>query len=200
MNALNELTGVFKKFPGIGAKSARRMAFYLLKKDKRELEKLAKTITSLKDNLFKCKFCGNMSDENPCKICSDPLRDKKILCVVESVEALYSFEDANIYNGLYHVLDLKSSPFESQDVNSKAIDALLNHIKILNTEIELIIATNPVVESAITYYAIIDAVENSGLPVTKITRLASGLPVGGSVEYADKRTLHTALEMRTAAN
>ena len=200
MNALDELTGVFKKFPGIGAKSARRMAFYLLKKDKRELENLGRKIASLKSSLFKCKYCGNISDENPCKICSDPLRDRKILCVVENVEALYSFEDANIYNGLYHVIEDRGSPFDTKELSQQNINSLLNHIKMLGDGIELIIATNPVIESTLIYYSIIEAVEKSGLPVTKITRLASGLPVGGVVEYADKRTLHTALEMRTTAN
>ena len=186
MDPIGELVNVFKKFPGIGTKSARRIAFYLLKKDKQELVNLGRMIATLKNDLYKCKYCGNISNSDPCPICKDPLRDKKILCVVEDIESLSAFEQAGIYNGLYHVLGEHISPFDGHDISDECLDFLIEHIKKLG-EAEIIIATNPVMEGELTFYAIVNAIKDSGVKFKN----------GGSIEFADKITLHTALDGRT---
>ena len=193
MDRFNDLAEALKKFPGLGRKSARRIAFYLMKQDSSYLAKLGGLIASLREGLCTCGQCGNISDRNPCSICSDPLRDRKTLCIVEDIEALSVFEQAGIYNGIYHVLGGRVSPLDGEDLSDEAIDFLLTHIASLKAE-EVIIATSPKVEGDLTYYTLLDVLRDSG--VTKITRIAYGLPVGGSIEFADKMTLHTALEAR----
>ena len=192
MEALDELTVYLKKFPGIGKKGAKRIAFYLVKQDKKYLSELGSLISGLRDNLFTCEQCGNISDSNPCKICSDPLRDRKTLCIVEDIEAIAVLEDSGVYNGMYHVLG-KLSPLEAPDAEDKALDFLTRHIKSLKSE-EVIVAFTPKVEGDITYYALIDFLKRSG--VKRVTRVAFGLPVGTSIEFADRSTLTTAIEDR----
>ena len=179
MDQLNDLISALKKFPGIGSKSARRIAFYLLKQDSEYLYKLGGLVSSLKKDLCTCELCGNISTRSPCHICTDPLRDRKILCVVEDIEALSAFEQAGIYNGLYHVLGEKVSPLTGQDLADDDINFLLNHVASLKPK-EIIIATSPRFEGDLTYYTLLDVLKNSR--VKKITRLAFGLPVGGSIE------------------
>lgn len=198
MDALNNLIDELKKFPGVGVKSARRIAFHLLKKEPEDLKILGEIISGLKNNMQKCEQCGNISEKNPCSICSNPLRDRKTICVVEDIEALSAFEQAGIYNGIYHVLGEKVSPFEGENLSDESIDFLIKHIKKSNAE-EIIIATNPKMEGDLTYYTLLEVLKNSRtkLKLKKISRLAFGLPVGGSIEFADRMTLHTALEART---
>ncbi len=193
MNRLNDLAAAFQKFPGLGRKSARRIAFYLMKQDSSYLAKLGGLISTLREGLCTCSECGNISDKNPCSICSDPLRDRKTLCIVEDIEALSVFEQAGIYNGIYHVLGGRVSPLDGEDLSEDALDFLLRHIAQLKAE-EVIIATSPKVEGDLTYYTLLDVLRDS--KVKKISRIAYGLPVGGSIEFADKMTLHTALEAR----
>ena len=192
MEALDELTVYLKKFPGIGKKGAKRIAFYLVKQDKEYLSELGSMISGLRDNLFTCEQCGNISDSNPCKICSDPLRDRKTLCIVEDIEAIAVLEESGVYNGMYHVLG-KLSPLEAPDAEDKALDFLTRHIKSLKSE-EVIVAFTPKVEGDITYYALIDFLKRSG--VKRVTRVAFGLPMGTSIEFADRSTVTTALEDR----
>jgi recombination protein RecR len=175
------------------------MAFFLLKQDESFLRAMGGAIAELKDNLVRCGACGNVSDSDPCPICADVLRDKSTLCVVESVEDLASFEQAGVYNGLYHVLDGRVSPLDDQDLSEKSVDFLLKHIADAGIE-EVIIATNPRMEGDLTYFTLREILreklsENSANG-PKISRLAFGLPVGGSIEFADRVTLHTALEAR----
>ena len=193
MDTIGELISILKKFPGLGSKSAKRIVFYLLKQDNQELEKIGEFISTLKKNLKLCSLCGNISEKDPCKVCSDPLRDKKILCIVEDLEALSAFEEAGIYNGLYHVLGNKISPIDGQDLSDDSIKFLLKHIKTLKPD-EIIIATSPKVEGDMTYYTLLDILKS--VKTKKISRLSFGLPVGGSIEFADKMTLHMALESR----
>lgn len=193
MDSLEELISILKKFPGLGSKSAKRIAFFLLKQDKDYLKNLGDLISGMKNNLHVCSQCGNISSNDPCSICSDPLRDRKTLCIVEDLEALSAFEDAGIYNGLYHVLGKKVSPIRGEDLSDESIKFLLTHIKTLKPE-EIIIATSPKIEGDMTYYTLTDILQN--VKVKKITRIAFGLPIGSSIEYADKVTLHTALESR----
>ena len=201
MDNISKLINLFKKFPGVGNKSARRMVFYLLKKEPAELQEIGHDIASLKDGIYTCSECGNISSQDPCNICSDKLRDRETLCIVEDVEDLVSFEQAKIYNGLYHVLNERVAPFDNEDLSEAGIKFLINHVKKLKAR-EVIIATNPRMEGDLTYYSILDILKKAkGLRKDlKITRLAFGLPVGGAIGYADRLTLHTALESRVAAD
>ena len=192
MEALDELTTYLKKFPGIGKKGAKRIAFYLVKQDNEFLEHFGAMISCLRDNLFTCEECGNISETNPCSICSDPLRDRKTLCIVEDIEAIAVLEEAKVYNGVYHVLG-KLSPIENLDAEDEALAFLTEHINALGAE-EVIVAATPRVEGDITYYALIDFLKHSG--VKRVTRIAFGLPVGTAIEFADRTTLNTALEDR----
>ena len=192
MDSLNELITAFKKFPGIGKKSAKRIAFYLVKQDSEYLSHLGEIITGLKKDLCTCDQCGNISHNNPCSICADPLRDRKTLCIIEDIEALAVFEDAGIYNGLYHILG-RVSAADGAEAEQKAFDFLGRPIKQLGPE-DIIIATGQKIEGDIEYYALLDFLKTTG--VENITRIAFGLPVGGSIEFADRITLSTALAAR----
>ena len=195
MDFINDLTEALKKFPGLGSKSAQRIVFHLLKQDSEELNRLGGLIANLKKNLKTCSQCGNLSTQDPCEICSDPLRDKKILCIVEDLESLTAFEQAKIYNGLYHVLGTQTAPLLDREITRESADFLLRHIQTINPK-EIIIATSPSIEGNMTQYSLIEIIKNAKTVNTKITRLAFGLPLGGSIEFADKLTLHTSLEGR----
>lgn len=200
MDNISKLINLFKKFPGVGNKSARRMVFYLLKKDDEELKAIAQDIASLREGIFTCSECGNVSSQDPCNICSDKLRDHETICIVEDLEDLVSFEQAKIYNGLYHVLNERVAPFDGEDLSPEGVKFLVSHIKRVKPK-EVIIATNPKMEGDLTYYSLLDILKKArGLRKDmKITRLAFGLPVGGAIGYADRLTLHTALESRVEA-
>ena len=191
--SLNTLIDTLKKFPGIGLKSARRIAYYLMKQDTETLEGIGTQIADLKKGLCTCEQCGNISERNPCSICTDPLRDRKTLCIIDDLEALSTFEQTGVYNGLYHILGGKVSPLAGDELTDEKIDFLLGHIEALGAE-EVIIATNPKVEGDMTYYTLLDVLRRS--KAEKVTRIAYGLPVGGAVEFADRMTLNTALEAR----
>ena len=193
MDRLNDLAAALKKFPGIGLKSARRIAYHLIKQDNDTLEALGTLIANLKKGLHTCGQCGNISEHNPCSICTDPLRDRKTLCIVDDIEALSTFEQSGVYNGLYHILGGRVSPIDGEELSSEAIDFLLGHIEALGAD-EVIIATSPKVEGDMTYYTLLDVLRKSG--AEKVTRIAYGLPVGGAIEFADRMTLNTALEAR----
>ena len=189
MESLDSLVNVLKKFPALGPKSARRIAFYLLKQDNEELARIGGLISNLKKGLVTCSQCGNVSAKDPCNICSDPLRDRNILCVVDDLESLSAFEQSGIYNGLYHVLGGKIAG----ELTDDSADFLARHIRNLHPS-EVIIATSPRIEGDIMYYTLTDILR--GLGVENVTRLAYGLPLGSSIELADRMTLHTALEGR----
>ena len=193
---IGRLVSFFNKFPGIGNKSARRMVFFLLKQEVSFLRDIGGAISELKDNLVRCGECGNISGADPCPICADVLRDRSTLCVVESVDDLASFEQAGVYNGLYHVLDGRVSPLDDQDLSEECVSFLLKHIADAGAE-EVIIATNPRMEGDLTYFTIREILREKLFEQgPKISRLAFGLPVGGSIEFADRVTLHTPLEAR----
>ncbi|MBQ9575031.1 MAG: recombination protein RecR [Synergistaceae bacterium] len=189
MESLDSLINALKKFPSLGPKSARRVAFYLLRQDDKELERIGSLISGLRKNLVTCSQCGNISSNDPCNICTDPLRDRNIMCVVDDVESLSAFEQSGIYNGLYHVLGARISG----GLSDESAEALSRHTRQLKPD-EVIIATSPRIESDISYYEITDILRAAG--VDNVTRIAYGLPLGGSIEFADRMTLHTALEGR----
>lgn len=190
---VEHLISLLKKFPGVGEKSARRMAFYILQEGADFSEDFARSVGELKKRLTTCEKCGNLTETQPCPICSDPLRDRSVLCITESIEDLVSIEQSGLFNGIYFVLGTSLSPLEDREtLPQETIDRLLLRFQEYPIR-EVIIATNPRIEGDMTFYALLAALR--GVPVKK-SRLAYGLPVGGSIEFADRVTLHAALESR----
>lgn len=192
MTALERLIETLAKMPGLGRKSASRLAYYLLKTDASFVQGLARDLVQLKERVKNCPVCGNYTEEVPCRICIDRERDRSILCVVEEPKDLLSIELTRQYRGLYHVLMGVISPIDGVGPANLRIESLLARVREGGIR-EVIVATNPTVEGDTT------AVYLSGLlkslPVM-VTRLALGLPVGGDLEYADRLTLARALEGR----
>lgn len=189
---LEKVIAHLKRLPGIGEKSARRMAFSLLQEPVSQVEELARTLIDLKTALHPCSECGNITDVDPCRICNDPLRERKTLCITESPEDLISIEQSGVFQGVYFVLGGKVSPLDGEDLDPAAIRRLQKRIMDLGVQ-EVIIATNPRIEGDLTFFEIMEHLDD--LDVT-ISRLAYGLPVGGSIEFADRTTIHAALESR----
>lgn len=183
----------FQKFPSVGPKSAQRMAFYLLKMPKAEVEKFAQTLVDAKENTFACDICFNLSSTNPCEICGSSSRDQSTICVVAETKDLIAVEKTNEYKGLYHVLQGLISPIDGIGADDIRIRELLH--RIAENEIkEVILAISPSVEGEATSLYLSKLIKPFG---TKITRIAFGLPVGTELEYADEITLTKALEGRT---
>lgn len=182
----------FQKFPSVGPKSAQRMAFYLLKMPKTEVEKFAKSIIEAKENTFACDVCFNMSSTNPCEICSSTSRDKSTICVISETKDLIAIEKTNEYFGLYHVLQGLISPLDGIGAEDIRIKELLHRLA-ENDIKEVILALNPSVEGEATSMYLNKLIKPFGI---KITRIAFGLPVGADLEYADEITLARALEGR----
>lgn len=186
---INELS----KLPGIGKKSAERLAFHILSLTDREALNLAGSIIEAKKKLNYCAICGNITDKNPCLICSDETRDKKVICVVESPQDVAAIEKIREYDGLYHVLHGSISPaggIGPSDINLKSLVERLRD----NPDIEeVIVATNPNIEGEATAMYIARLLKPAGI---KVTRIAHGIPVGGDLEYADEVTLLKAVEGR----
>lgn len=191
---VHKLIKFWSKLPGVGEKSARRMVFYILKQDPEWVREFASALIRLADEVHHCSECGSITDTDPCGICRDPLRNRKLICVVESDEDCAAIEQAGIYNGLYHVIGGHMSPLDDQEIPKDSLARLRKRVEELGAE-ELILATAPRIEGDLTAFAVAEAMK--GLPV-KISRLSYGLPVGGSIGFADRVTLHMALESRTA--
>lgn len=190
---LNRLINEFSKLPGIGGKTAQRLAFHVLSLNTQEVESLAGAITDAKRNLRYCSVCGNLTDQDPCAICSDGQRDPSVICVVESPQDVLAMERIREFNGRYHVLHGTISPVEGvgpADINLKSL--ILRLQKEPKVE-EVIIATNPNIEGEATAMYISRLLKPSGI---KVTRIAHGIPVGGDLEYADEVTLLKAMEGR----
>lgn len=190
---LERLVTLFKKLPGVGEKSARRMAFFVLQQPPGLGEDLARAVESVQKDLDTCEDCGNLTVSQPCAVCADPLRNRHLLCVVESLEDLTSIELSGLYNGLYFNLQTSLSPLDDRSELPEEQVFRLRRMISRHPLDEVIIATNPRIEGDMTFYALLDALED--LDVKK-SRLAYGLPVGGTIEFADKVTLHAALESR----
>jgi len=188
--SLNRLVDGLSDFPGIGKKTAERMAFYLLKSNDSWAQNLAKAIMDVKEQIHECPICHNISDTSPCSICSDTKRDPSLLCVVEDTTDLVVFEKTNHFRGKYHVLGGVLSPLDGIGPEDLHFDTLLERI---NGEEEVIIATNPSAEGETTALYLAKLLKEHNI---KVTRLASGIPVGGDLEYTDEATLVSALEGR----
>ncbi len=189
---LARLINEMSKLPGIGSKTAQRLAFYILSLEDKEAEQLAQSILTAKREMRYCSVCGNLTDTDPCSICSDPSRDGTEICVVESPKDVMAMERIREFNGLYHVLHGVISPMDGigpEDIN---LMSLLKRLQDSNVK-ELIIATNPNIEGEATAMYIARLIKPSGI---KVTRIAHGIPVGGDLEYADEVTLLKAMEGR----
>lgn len=186
MNAIDELTDSFSRLPGIGKKSAGRLVNYILKADSIWVKRFADEISGLQEKIRPCSICGSWTESDPCPICSNPLRDQSLICVVEQPQDVSTIESSHEYNGLFHVLGGVIAPLEGIGPDQLRIAELLERVKSGKVK-EVILATNPTVEGDTTALYIQRLLsENKEIAVT---RLASGLPVGGDLEYADRLTL-----------
>ena len=191
--SIEKLIESFEKLPSIGHKTAQRLAFYILDLSQEETEEFTNSILNAKKNLHFCSKCFNISDTDPCNICSNPKRDNSIICVVEDVRDVIAMERTHEYNGVYHVLHGSISPMNGIGPDDIKIKELLTRIMNEETK-EIILATNPRVEGEATSMYISKLVKPLGI---KTTRIARGIPVGGDLEYTDEITLTKALEGRS---
>lgn len=185
MNALDQLAESFSRLPGIGKKSAMRISNHLLKTDQVFLENFAKQLVELHSRIHQCSECGSYTETDPCQICTNPLRERNLMCVVEQPQDVQTIENSGEFRGIFHVLGALISPLEGIGPDQLPIGKLIDRIKKENVT-EVIIATNPTVEGDTTALYIQQILKQTGV---KVSRLASGLPVGGDLEYADKLTL-----------
>lgn len=187
-----QLIDELKKLPGIGAKSAQRMAFHILRASSEDAEALAAAIRNLKEKLHLCSICSNITDVDPCSYCANPSRNQRLVCVVEEPTNIAAVEKTRFYNGVYHVLHGSISPLHGIGPEQLRIPSLLKRIENGSVD-EVIIATNPTMEGEAT------AVYLTGLlkrPSLRITRIATGIPAGSDIEYADEVTMLKAIEGR----
>jgi len=195
-SSLKQITLFLERLPGIGEKTANRLAFYLLRLPNSDLKDFGKAVSELKEKTKLCRICMNFTEEDRCHICNDPRRDKTIITVVESVVDLISLEQGNIYNGVYYVLHGRIDPLNNIGPEDIYINQLIKRIKDQKTTIkEIILATNPDMEGEATASYIKNKLKIID-PKFKITRLGYGLPMGANLEYADYMTLRKALENR----
>ncbi|MDU1224793.1 recombination mediator RecR [Varibaculum cambriense] len=193
--ALQDLIDALGRLPGIGPKSAQRIAFYVLSRPKAEAELLAQALIDAKEKIRFCTKCGNIAQEELCPICRNPKRDQAVICVVEEAKDVGAIERTRSYLGLYHVLGGAIDPINGIGPEQLRLRELLSRLS-GDTVQEIIIATNPNIEGEATATYLTRTISPLGL---KVTRLASGLPVGGDLEYADEVTLGRALEGRRSA-
>jgi len=182
----------FSKLPGIGKRSAERLAFYILKQPKESVERFSNALVEAKKKITFCPVCQSLTDETPCSICSNPKRDHSIICVVENPKDILAMEKTKEFKGVYHVLHGVISPIDGIGPDDIKIKELLIRTKDNDVK-EIIMATNPSIEGEATAMYISNLFKNFGI---KVTRIAHGLPVGGELEYADEITLTKALEGR----
>jgi recombination protein RecR len=182
----------FRKLPGIGSKSAQRLAFFMIRTPKQEAEKLAHAILRLKESIRYCSTCNNITDVDPCRYCTDPSRDRSVICVLEDPRNLIAIEKTRDYHGLYHVLLGVISPLQGVGPEQLQIPSLLERLKSGEVK-EVIIATNPNVEGEATALYLSRLIKPLNI---KATRIATGVPVGGDLDYADQITVSRALEGR----
>lgn len=192
--AVTKLIESFERLPGIGPKSAQRLAFYLLHVPQSELEAFAKNLTGLKENTVLCSVCKNVAEADPCTICSNPARDHATICVVEQPPDVLSIERTGTFSGLYHVLHGSVDPLNNIGPDELYIADLYRRLK-QGDVTEVILATNPNMEGEATAMYVTRTIK-SEYPDIRLTRLAHGLPVGADIEYADEVTLKRALDGR----
>lgn len=192
MKRLDDLVEVFGRLPGIGKKSAVRIAFDILEKSELEIENMLFTIRDAYSNIKHCPVCGNLTEKEICEICESEKRNKDVICIVEGVRDIIAFEKSETYNGLYHVLGGKIDPLNGVTIEDLNISKLL--LRIENSDVEeVIIALNPDLEGETTALYLNRMLKDTGVKVSKI---ASGIPMGGNIEYTDMATLGRSIEGR----
>jgi len=189
---LEKLINELRKLPGIGTKTAQRLAFYMLKMPDDEVNQIAQSMINMKKQLTYCQICGNITTESPCQICLSSNREQDVICVVEDTDDLLAFEKTKQYKGVYHVLMGAISPLEGINPEDLRIEELFQRIKSGKVS-EIILAMNHTTEGRATELYLAKRLENFGI---KVTQIAYGLPVGGDLEYADEMTIAKALEGR----
>jgi recombination protein RecR len=194
-NAIERLKQALRRLPGVGPKSAQRMALHLLERDREALREIAGALTAAAERIRHCARCNNFSEEELCEICRSPRRDPSLLCIVESPSDLVSLEQAGVYNGRYFVLMGRLSPLDGIGPDQLGVPRLE---KILSEgEVkEVVLATNPTVEGEATAHYLCELVHTRGI---RATRIAYGVPVGGELEYTDRSTIARAITGRREA-
>lgn len=189
---LDKLTEQFRRLPGIGIKTARKLAYYIVQESPESVDAFVNAIRDAKEKMHFCSVCFNLSDQDPCPICSDDSRDKSTICVVETPQDVQAIERSGDYRGLYHVLHGALSPLDGVGVDDLRIKELLQRLSSPDVK-EVIIATDPDVEGEATALYLARLLKATGI---RVTRIARGLPMGGDIEYADEATLAGAVANR----
>lgn len=182
----------FKRLPGIGAKSAQRLAFHILRTPREETDRLCEAVRDVKERVTYCSICNNITDVDPCGICADQARDRRVICVVEEPQNVGAIEKTREFKGLYHVLMGALSPLQGVGPDDLRIRGLLDRVAAGDLQ-EVILATNPTVEGEATAIYLARLLKPLGL---RVTRIATGIPVGSDLEYADEITMGKAMEGR----
>ena len=189
---IDQLINSIAKLPGLGRRSAQRIALHLLKHKEKSLKSLTEALKEASSRIINCDSCGNIDTLNPCSICQDKRRDRKTICIVEDISDLWAFERAGIYRGLYYVLGGVLSAIDGIGIDELRISKLINRVKKDSLK-EVILALSTTTEGQTTSHVIADKIENFNV---EVTRLAQGLPIGGEVHYLDENTLNTAFQAR----
>lgn len=190
--ALDRLAEQFRRLPGIGVKTARKMAYYMVQQPQERVDEFIQAVRDAKAHMTLCSVCFNLSDQDPCEICQDSRRDHSIICVVETPQDVQAIERSGDYRGVYHVLHGALSPLDGIGVEDLRIKELLQRLQKEDVR-EVIIATDPDVEGEATALYLANLLKTVGI---KVTRIARGLPMGGDIEYADEATLAGAVANR----
>ena len=194
MSAIEELAAEFSKLPGIGRKTALRLTYYLIKQPAEQSRRLAAALAGVTERVRRCSVCANLTEQDPCTICSDPRRDSGMICVVEEASDIAAIERAGEYRGMYHVLGGRLSPLDGVGPEDLSVGQLVARVRDGAREVrEVIVATNPSMEGEATAIYIHRQIGTNG---TMVSRIARGLPVGGDLEYADGVTIAQALSAR----
>jgi recombination protein RecR len=196
-NSLQKLINELSRLPGVGPKTAQRLAFYLLKQDNVDINNLSQSIAQVKSGIVFCSTCHNMGEADPCSTCTDPKRDHSLVCVVEEPLDAQALDKSGQYNGVFHVLGGVLNPLEGIGPDNLEVESLMQRISQSASQpiSEIIIATNPSLEGETTAMHLSKVIKATN-PTVKITRIARGLPMGGDLEYADEITLSRAMEGR----
>jgi recombination protein RecR len=192
LDPLVRLVEQLQKLPGIGAKSAQRLAFHILKTPRDDVNRLLDAVRELKDRVTYCSICSNITDTDPCHYCTHPSRDHRIICVVEEPQNVAAIEKTREFKGAYHVLMGALSPLHGVGPDDLKIESLLARVSAGGVD-EVILATNPNVEGEATAIYLAKLLKPLGV---RVTRIAMGVPVGSDLEYADEVTMHKAMEGR----
>lgn len=193
-SAIDQLIAAFSKLPGIGPRSARRVALHMVKEKNLRIPPLTQALTRAMNEIVTCDECGALDDQNPCRICSHEKRDKSMICVVEDVADIWAIERSHAYRGLYHVLGGTLSALDGMGPEQLHIDKLLTRAKADDVQ-EILLALSATVAGQTTAHYVAERLHETGV---KVTRLAQGIPIGGELDYMDDGTLNAALSARIA--